>query len=165
MPLITDYTTYAEIRAVLGVNVDELPDATLGLAVYAHALNIELEQIGEALPEDFATIKAKAENDRTEAEKKVYQGVLTFAPYSIAVQLASSLPLFSPKQVTDGKAAVTRYADSPYRQTIERCLADYDRFKTYLKEKYAAYKSSSSSTAQRPFFSVSAPDSDPVTGT
>jgi hypothetical protein len=147
------------------VNVDELADTTLGLQLYAVSFTIELETIGDTLPADFATIAAKDEGARSTIEQKVFNGVSAFAPYAIALQLASSLPLFSPKQVTDGKAGFSRYADSPYKASIERCEREYQRFKAYLQTQYGSYKSSGTVVDVRSPLTISSPTSDPVTGT
>lgn len=165
MALLTDYTTYAEIRATLGVNVDEISDATLALEMYATNVERELDGIDSDLATDYATVKAIVEASRTAAQQKFYLAVRLFVPYAVGVHLASSLPLFSPKQVTDGKAAMTRYADSPYKVAIEECKKNYDTFKVYLEDKYAVYGGGAeTATALRPFMGVVSPDTDPVTG-
>jgi hypothetical protein len=166
MALVTDYTTYEEIRSALGTNVDELPDATLALAMYAVSLQVELKQIGVALPATFATIKAIApETNRSAAQQDVFEAVTMFAPYAVAMQL-TGLPLFSPKEITDGKATVTRYSDSPYKLAIAGCKAEYERWKMYLAEKYKILVPSDATTnSPPPLFGVAAPVSDPVLGT
>jgi hypothetical protein len=165
MTPITDYTTYDEVRAALGVSVDEIEDATLELDMYASALAIELEDIGDTLPGDFATIDGTDPSERTDAQKKVHQGVKAFVPYALALQLASSVPLFAPKAVSDGKATVTRDSGAPYKAAIERCEREYARFKTYLSDRYGELKQTSGVATQRPFLNVSSPTSDPVAGT
>src|SRR5258706_8040490 len=119
---LTDYTSYAEVRAVLGVAEDEIDDATLGLGVYSLNLLAELEDIADALPEDYAIVLAITGGDRTEVQRKLYNAVQLFAPYAVGKQLASSLPIFSPHAITDGKSGFTRYSDSPYKTAITECL-------------------------------------------
>ena len=76
------------------------------------------------------------------------------------------MPLFSPKDVTDGKAAFSRYADSPYKEVIKRVEQLYGKYKARLEAAYAANNAGSApSITPRPYFNVSVPDSDPVTGT
>ncbi len=165
MNLLTDYTTYSDIRSCLGVNQDELPDATLALSVYQGSLDIELETISSGLAADFLTIKGKAENVRTATEQKVFKGVTVFTPYAVALQLASSLPLFAPKQVSDGKATLTRDSSAPYQKAIERCEKEYDRLKVYLTVAYAAFKGTSATSATLPpLFRGGSPSANPITG-
>lgn len=164
--LLSDFTTFEEVRATLGVSDVELPDSTLLLALYATSLSIELRQVGSTLAADYQTIKAIPEGTRSAAQQDVFDAVNVFAPYAIAVQLASSLPLFSPKAVSDGKATMTRYSDSPYKVAIERCKAEYDRWKAYLVEKYGVFKPAAAVAFALPvFFRAASPDSNPVTGT
>lgn len=162
---ITDFTTYSEIRATLGVDDEELPDTTLALEMYLSGLRVELKQIGAALPAEFVVIRDKDEAARTASEADVYDAVRLFAPYEVAVQLSTSLPLFAPKTITDGKAGVTRDASSPYKVAIEQCNAAYWRFRANLIDKYGVFKSASVAIVLRPFFSVVAPTTDPVTNT
>lgn len=161
--LLTDYTTYNEVRAVLGVDLDELSDNTLALEVYLRSLELELQGIAAALPADFATVKVVAEASRTASQQAFYAAVKLFAPYAVAVQLSSGLSLFAPKTVTDGKAVVTRDSSAPYKAAIEECKANYSRFRVVLVNAYAAYKGSASVGTVRPFFVVVSPASDPVT--
>jgi hypothetical protein len=83
----------------------------------------------------------------------------------VAVQLSSSLPLFSPKQVGDGKAGFSRYADSPYKEAIKNAQQKFDRYRARLELKYATFKATTSTAATRRYGGGVAPTSDPVTGT
>lgn len=161
---LTDYTTYAEIRAVLGVDAKELPDATLALGVYSRGLDAALLDIDTDLPADFDTVAAIAEGTRTTVQGRLYDAVSLFAPYGAAVQLASSLPLFAPKTITDGKAGVTRDASSPYKATIAKCAELFSQYRQNLIDRYAEYVGSTATVVLRPFFSVASPSTDPVTG-
>lgn len=163
MPL-TDYTTYAEVRAALGTNDEEIEDVTLALPMYELGLVADLEDVSAALPADYTAVAAIDEASRTAVQKAFYEAVRLFAPYSVAGQLASSLPLFSPKQVTDGKAGFSRYADSPYKQAIDNAKKLFDRYRTRLADKYAGLSSGSSALDFRPFMSVVSPVTDPVVG-
>ena len=161
---ITDYTTYAEVRAALGLNSDELTDDTLSLQLYSSQLDAEIDQISTTLAADYATIKAKVISARTSAEKKVYDGVALFAPFAVAKALAPSLPLLAPKTITDGKASVTRDSASPYKAALENAEAMYETARQYLIDAYAGFTSVSVTTTLRPFLGISSPSVDPVTG-
>jgi len=163
--LLTDYTTPDEIRAVLGVESDELSDATLDLRMYASAFAIELNAISSTLAADHATISAEDESVRTAIEQRVFDAMAAFAPYAVAKALAPALPLFAPKQVTDGKASVTRDSASPYNVTLAGILAQYDYYRGVLSDTYTEYKTGTApSLILRPFVVGSTPSTDPVTG-
>lgn len=161
---LTDYTSYAEVRAVLGVSDDEIDDATLGLGVYSLNLLAEFEDIAEALPEDYATVVAIDAPNRTELQRKFCNAVQLFAPYAIGKQLASSLPLFSPKAITDGKSGFTRFSESPFKATISKCLEQYSANRQRLIDAYAGFKNTAATFSARPYLAISSPATDPVTG-
>lgn len=163
--VLTDYTTYDEVRAVLGVTDEELEDATLDLDVYSHNLLAELEDVSLDLPAAYTTASALDEASRSPAQQRFFSATRLFSVYAVAVQLAGSLPLFSPKTITDGKAGYARYADSPYKQTIEECKAQYLRARTRLISAFQTLEDgAATNVGLRPFLSVSSPSSDPVTG-
>jgi uncharacterized protein (UPF0335 family) len=163
---LLDYTTYDDIRAVLGVSSDEIEDTTLSLSVYEFGLASEIRGVSRTLVSDLAAVAAIPEEDWTDPQRELMEGMSLFATYSVAKQLLTSLPLFSPKEQTDGKASLVRYAMNPYEETIRRVEAEYKRFRTELDEIYAAFKSTSASArAVLTLMYVSSPSSDPVTGT
>lgn len=161
-----DYTTYDDIRAVLGVSSDEIEDSTLSLQVYEFGLSSEIRAVSRSLATDVATVIAIAEGSRTTAEAELLEVMSLFATYAVARQLLTSLPLFSPKEISDGKASQTRYATNPYEETIRRVESEFNRFKAELEEVYASYKSTTAqSRVERTYLMVSSPASDPITGT
>lgn len=161
---ITAYTTYADVRAALGVSPDELEDTTLALELYDYNLRLEIEAVSTTLAADYTTVTAIAEETRTSSEANLYRAIRLFATYAVAKQLSSSLPLFGPKDISDGKATVSRFADSPYIETIKEVKRQYERNRSALVDAYGAYKSTGSSSYSRPYFVASGPSTDPVTG-
>lgn len=161
---LTTYTAYADIRAVLGVSNEELEDATLALEVYESNLTFEMEDVNASIISEYTTVSAIASGSRTDAQQRFYKAVRLFATYAVAKQLCSSLPLFGPKDVSDGKASQSRFADSPYKETIRRIEAGFDRLRGKLDEAYADLSAGSSVAVERTLFAVSSPDTDPVTG-
>lgn len=163
MALLT-YTTYDDIRAALGVSSDEIEDATLSLALYELNLTSEFEDIDLSLESTYATVSALT--SRTDVQERFLQATRLFSTYAVAYQATTSLPLFSPKDITDGKAAFSRYADSPYKEVIKRVEQFYGKYKSRLEQALAANNAvSAPSIAYRPYLSVGVPTSDPVTGT
>jgi len=162
---LADYTSYDEVRVVLGISSDELTDAQLDLDIVGQSLLMELLSISAALPAGYATVLAIAEAARTAAETNLYVAVKVFAPYAAARPLLPGLPLLAPKDITDGKAGVTRFSSQPYAETIRQVNAGFDRARAVLVQAFGAYSSSSVVATARPYMSVVAPASDPVTGT
>lgn len=162
---LIDYTTYAECRAALGTNDKEIDDVVLVLPMYALGLVADLEDISSTLVADYTTIAALTANVRTAAQQAVYDAVRLFAPYSVASLLASSLPMFAPKQITDGKAGMTRDSSAPYKEAIKDAKTKFDRFRARLLAKYTTFKSNTSIAAVAlPLMRVSSPTSDPIAG-
>lgn len=161
---LLDYTAYDAIRAVLGVNSDELEDATLALELYSTHLLMELEGVSLLLPSEYVTVSAIDLGSRSAAQQRFYLNARLFATYAVAHQLAPGLPMFGPKDTTDGKAATGRFADSPYKVTLKEVEKAYDRLKIKLAEDFQALSASSATVVQRTLFGVSAPLVDPVTG-
>ena len=162
--VLTDFTSYDEVRACLGVSEEELSDETLCLPLYAEAMQIELEEVSSAIPADFATVAAIAEGSRSDAENRFFAAVGLFSAYAVANQLGTSLPLFSPKTITDGKASFSRDAAAPFKETLKGVAKSYERFRSLLASRYATYKSSSVTAVVLPFLSVIIPAKDPVIG-
>lgn len=169
---LTSYVTYDGVRSVLGVGAEEISDTVLALEVYATGLKADLEDISvdvgqspSTLILDYTTVAGTAEVDRTESAQRLYETARAFATYAVGNQLCGSLPLFSPKSITDGKAQVTRYADSPYKPVIEAMRAGYEKFRGRLESAYSAYKSTAAGAlVVMPFLSVVSPSTDQVTG-
>lgn len=161
---LLDFTSYAEIRAILGVSDDELADATLALELYASSLNAEFDEVDEGIRPKYVAVKEIAAADRTAAEQRFYEVARLFSAYAIAQQLSSSLPLFAPKDIADGKASIGRFADGPYREVIKETRAQYDRLRLRLPAVYNAVTTDTVALPERTYFSVATPDADPVTG-
>lgn len=162
---ITSYTSFDEVRAVLGVSSDELEDATLALPMYDYGLQAELNDISATLSADFAAVLAIATQSRTAVQSWFYQTTKLFATYSVARQLCSGLPLFGPKDISDGKATVSRFADSPYRTVVKAVNDEFNKARLRLEAALAQLNSSSSATVTRTYFLASPLATDPVTGT
>lgn len=161
---LTDYTTYDEVRAALGVSDDEIEDATLALEMYSDSLILELEDIDLGVTGLFATVKALSEASRTDSQSRFFRYTRLFSTYAVGRQLASSLPLFGPKDQTADKTTVSRFADSPFRDVIKEVRAEYERYRKGLVTAYAAAMSSTATITDFNFFQVSSPSTDPVTG-
>ena len=159
--MLTTYTTYADIRAALGVSDEELEDSTLALRLYDDYLTQELEDVNLLIPETFTTTQAKSAP--TAQETRFLTTCSLFATFAVARQLTSALPLFAAKDVTDGKAAVGRF-DNPYRDVIKSVNEQYEKQRNRLVAALAAIGTVSTATTARVYMAVVSPSSDPVTG-
>lgn len=122
--MITNYTTYDEIRATLGVSDEEIEDITLALPIWNTNLDFALDEFSSVLVSTYEMIAAKPELSRTATEKKVYAGTRLYATYIIADDLLKSLPMFSFKRLTDGKAEAERFdAWKDTKQGVQNGLA------------------------------------------
>lgn len=163
---ITDFTSFDDIRAALGVSQDEIKDATLSLDLYEFGLITELDSISLLLINDYSALKGTPAASWTPVQKRFHQSLSLFASYAVAKQATIALPLFAPKEQSDGKATLGRFAVDPYKAVIARILAQYETTKAALQAAYAATTATATSASLiRPYLAVSNPSSDPVTGT
>lgn len=111
MILVTDYTSYAEIRAVIGVDALELPDATLGLQTFATALYRTLLSITNSSGETLvALFDAIDPFDMDMSEEILYYTIKEYATYVVADACCSGLSMFALKSDSDGKATQSRFS-------------------------------------------------------
>ena len=106
---ITDYTTYAEIRALLGVSDEEISDVELALPVWSLLLNEKLSDISEAVDTNRTTVSTIPVASRTPEQAKFYNVSSLYAAYAVSQELLTALPMFAFSQLTDGKAEIHRF--------------------------------------------------------
>lgn len=162
--MLTFYTTYDDIRSALGVTSDELEDVTLDLERWENDLLFALEDVNASVPTSYAEVVAVAAASRTPAQAKFYRATRLFATLAVANALTASLPLFGPKDISDGKATVSRFADSPYRAVVSKVKEQYEIAQNRLKQAWAELNATASATVSRSYLGVSNPGYDPVTG-
>lgn len=164
---LTSYCEFDEIRAALGVNDIELSDTVLNLPVYAIGLVRDLNKISASLPVAFSSILAIAEELRTVPAQALVDATHLFSVYAAARQVGVSLAAMAPKDIGDGKATMSRFADAPYKDVMTRVDAMYTVARASLIESLVLYNGSGTLTANtvpRTFFVASARGTDPVTG-
>lgn len=162
--ILTDYTTYNEIRAALGVSDDELDDATLALNVYSAGLEEDLFDVSPSMISTFTEINEKDEGDRSDKERRVLSLTRLFATYSVAKQLGTALPMFSPKSMSDGKASMSRFSGEPYKDVLKGLSEQYDLFRGRLVKALEDLSSSVGIVTDRTMIRIAVPAFDPVTG-
>ena len=120
---LLDYTTYADVRAILGVSSTELTDSTLSLNTYSFQAELALTDIYASLPALFSSIKANPAP--TSAESTLENVVTLYYGYTVAKLLLSALPMFSVKTLDDGRASFSRQNDvfSDVRDGVDSALS------------------------------------------
>lgn len=163
---LLDFTTYGDIRASLGVSSDDITDATLSLSLYESSLVAEIDDVDAGIADAYADLKDSDITTLERVEQRFVQAVRLFATYAVAKQLTAALPMFGPKEHTDGKASVTRFSNDPYKETVKKIEEQYGTFRQRLEASFKALSSSTAAAAPlRTYMTVSVPTSDPVTGT
>lgn len=158
---ITAFTTYADVRAVLGVSEKDLSDDTLALAWYSDNLDEAMAEISLTLADSFAV--ASQEATPSSEQVRLVRSVRTFASAAVARTATAALRLAAPQQVTDGKAAMARFTD-PLDRLTKDIEAKYLAAKAKVEAAVVALENSGKVTTPRVWFSVVSPAEDPVTG-
>ena len=116
--MITDYTTYDDIRAILGASLDEIPDSVISLRSNENALKIALLSITGQLSYDTEerTLEdyyeyIKSLSTPTVEQQKLAMLIENYAAYIVADVLAGSISTLLPKVQADGKSNLTRFSD------------------------------------------------------
>lgn len=161
---LLDYTTYDDVRAALGVSDVELTDGTLGLELYSSNLDVELDDIDSTLVDKFAEVNAVQSDERSKAQKRLYDTTRNFATYVVAKQLCGSLPMFGPKTVADSKAEVSRFTNDPYKETAKNVVKMWEQYRLRVANALAALQSNSATRTTLNVLLVSTPTVDEVTG-
>jgi hypothetical protein len=164
---LTTYCEYDEVRAALGVNDLELKESVLSLPVYEMGLVRELSKVSTSLNAIFSTVHSLDAASRTVQEAGLHDAVRLFSVYAAAKQVGVSLATFAPKDVGDGKATVSRFAGTPFLDTLERIDRFYTELRGSLVDAYEAYTgaaTSLASTVPATAFLASPRAYDPVTG-
>ena len=163
---LVEFTTHDDIRAALGVSNDELEDSTISLSIYEFNLKKELRELSPVASSVYATAAALPEGGRTAEQTQYFESVRLFATYAVAKHLCSALPLFSPKEKSDGKASAARYSTDPYKTTIASVSALYEEYRAdALKslEEVSPQGTAAPSIRTRPMFLAVGLKTNPVT--
>lgn len=164
MSVLTYIPSFEDVRALLGVEDEELPDSRIGLKVFFWSLEEALGNIHVDLKQEYLDIVQIATASRSAAQARLFSTVQTYAAYHVAFDLCNALPQFSPKTISDGKAFVQRHADSPYKVTIDSLSKGLARALANLVEAYASVGGPTVTPAtSKTILWVSSPSVDVVT--
>lgn len=161
--LITNYTTYNDVRALLGITEEEASDDVLSLQLYRDVLDADLYDIDDLGGVSTLFVSTQQVATPSADEERFLAAVRVFASYSVAKQLTASLPMFSPKEIEDGKARLQRF-DNPYRDTIMKTNEGFEKWRNRLIAAFEKLGSSAAVSVTRPYFRAVAAGSDPITG-
>lgn len=157
---LTDFATYDEIRAVLGVSDEELEDGTLALPMYLKLLQMDFGGLSEELESKY--LAAKAEPAPTAQEQRLLDVVSVFSAYAIASHLLTSMTLFAPKQITDGKASTDRVSD-PFESVREGVTSMLAVLKLRVLTALNALGTATNISASRVYFATAGLAVNPIT--
>lgn len=118
-----DYTTYADIRAILGVSRTEVTDETLSLFTYSSQAELMLVDVYASLPTLYSAIKANP--TPTALEDQLEKLTMLYFSYCMAKLLMTALPMFAVQTLEDGRASFTRFGTAldDLKDAIELQLA------------------------------------------
>lgn len=163
--MITDYTSFEDVRAALGVSEEEIADETLQLESWSTLLDEDLRGINEDLATTFTDLAADEAN-WTANEKRLFGLIKLYATYAVAFRLLDSSELFGFLQVADGRASTSRVPDA-YKNLRANITAMLGRVKAKLIAAlllvFPGAEVPTLSTVS--FFSGVGTATDPVTGT
>jgi len=159
MLYLPEYIQYDSVRGALGVSIKEIPNAAIELDIYGFFVQQELDGISATLRAEFEAINPPGV---TVEDKALYDAVTVFSTYAVAYKVSDSLALSSPKTITEGKSAISRYSDSPYKSVVLEVRRMYVQYKKVLENLIAGSTTDSASTT---LMSVASPTFNPVTGT
>ena len=163
---ILNYTSYDEVRQVIGLSTDELPDTELAAEMYGNSLQLKLREVTlptiapgpGPLDTRFMIINEIVEDYRTADEQKLYNLTRLYSTYVVAYDASMSLGMRAPKMVSDGKRSLTRFSpESTYLETARNISSMLDDLKQQIE------KIASGVIVTLPLMTAITPIFDPVT--
>lgn len=125
----SDYTAPDTVRSVLGISAEEVEDTSIDNPVYLTGLLESLYDVHPSLADDYLATRSVA--SRSTDQNRFLLLVQTYCSYTVALQMIPSLPMSAPKEVKDGKAAITRI-DNPYANLRVNVATSMSYFKDRL---------------------------------
>ena len=128
--MITDYTSFEDVRAALGVSDEEISDGTLQLESWSILLDEDLRSINAGLAAIFTDLAGNVP-DWTADERRLHSLIKLYATYAVAFRLLDSSELFGFLRVADGRASTERVPDA-YRNLRANLTAMLGRVRALL---------------------------------
>ena len=163
--MLTQYTTFDEVRAVLGVSDEELEDEVLIQPFYERQLILDIEDVDAGIPDAFDTVSAIQYASRTKVQKRFFDLVQLFSAYAIGRTLLTSMPYFAELRVQDGRSEKERVKD-PFAFPRDGVQAGFTAARQSLLAAYAGLTGTPATTrVTRTLLSSVGLATDPVTNT
>lgn len=163
---LTDYTTYDEVRAILGVSDEELDDEVLGLPLIALGLEGELDDVTPILIPKYDELRVKKDTGTAlePMEQRLLNVTQVFAAYAVAKNMMASETRFALKKITDGKASMERFSGDN-TALLEGVMNGYYQARARLIAILVSMGLMEAPTVRRrAYFGVAGLSRDPVTG-
>jgi hypothetical protein len=109
--VLTDVTTTAEVRAVLGVSEKEIRDTVLLQPIYAVRLSEALYALDDGLLTAYTA--ASLASPQSALQLRFTNLVETYSAYRVAEFCLGAVAMFAPKEIKDSRSEVIRVND-PY---------------------------------------------------
>lgn len=159
MLVITDYTSYDEVRSTVGMSTDTLPDTTLALEIYANRLELAFDSLTIAQT-SLNPIKTVFLALDPNTDSTAYNLTRLFATYTVALEVAVSLSMRAPKTLSDSKVTLGRFSpEATWQDVIDAIKAELGQTREDLED---IGSTTTDDTTQ--LFTVVKPAFDPVTG-
>ena len=121
--LLTTYTTFAQIRSVLGVNEEEITDIDMGQQILADTVEERLLDIGSTVLTRYDEILLLP--SATSTELRYVKLVNMLIAYLAAREILAASTMFFPQSIEDGRAKQTRFAMTPeYGDNVRAMCSD-----------------------------------------
>ena len=162
--MLTDYTTYDEIRAILSVTDEELEDDHLALPLFEIELSEKLLEVSPGIQTLYKTYSDAGSATLTAQQLRFFNLTRMFAAYSVAVHLLDSYELLAVQTVKDARAEFARF-EKPFERISPAVRATWSTARARLVDAYNVVATTpvSVSTAVRLFTSSAGIAADPVT--
>ena len=159
---ILEYTSYDQIRAVLGVSDTDIVDETLALPIYSQRLQMALRKIHPSLSTLYKDIENIPEDQRTSLQEQLYNVTQVYAAYYLGFILLSAANMFAFKKLKDGKAEGDRF-DDPFAALRDDLSAEVGSLENLLEDLLEQMGEEFTPRAAMPLVAISNLDIDPVT--
>jgi len=138
---LTDLTTTASIRAVLGVSEKEIKDVVLTNPVYVTRLNEEIYSLHSGLMAAYVTAR-DVTPPRAANQQRLFDLVQLYCAYFVAnICAGGAIDMFAPVTIKDARSELTRAAD-PYSQLRADLAASMPLIRNQLLAVYALINTS-----------------------
>lgn len=122
---ILDYISdYENVRAVCGLNSQELPDSTLGLILYTNKLGLKLEDTSGIYTPATEDQNLQEIFERVDDSSPMYAAVQNYSIYVVADAVMDSAGLRAYKTIADGKSTLTRFSAESTYQDVRQAIKD-----------------------------------------